>query len=58
MNKTLLTVVTIVVLSSVAYLVMYYFIGFEQKKALWISGGAGVAIILFDVVLLNLIRKR
>jgi hypothetical protein len=58
MNKTLLTIVTIVVLSSVAYLVMYHFIGFEQKKALWISGGAGVAMILFDVVLLNLIRKR
>jgi hypothetical protein len=57
MNKTLL-VITIIVLSVVAYLVMYHLVGFTQKKSLWISGGAGVAMILFDVALPTLRGKR
>jgi hypothetical protein len=58
MNKTLLVLIAIIVVTVVAYLVMYHLIGFSQKKSLWISGGAGVAMILFDVALPNLLRKR
>ena len=58
MNKTLLTVLAIIVFSILAFVVMHYVIGFTLRKALIISGSAGAAMIFFDVVLLNLIRKR
>ena len=57
MNRTLLIVLTVVVLSIVAYFIMLNFFAFSQEKALWIAGGAGAAMIFFDVVLVKLFRK-
>lgn len=58
MNKTLLIVVTVIALSIAAYFILHRFLGLTQQKALWITAGAGTAMILFDVVLVKFIRKR
>jgi low affinity Fe/Cu permease len=58
MNKVAITILTIIVLSIAAFCLMYYLTDFGLKKSLIISVGAAVAMILFDVVILNLVRKR
>jgi len=51
MNRTLIIVLTIVVLSAAGALIGYYLIGWGLRKSLLVFGGAGAAMLLFDVVL-------
>ena len=51
MNRKILVILFIVIFSGLAFLLTYYLIGWTWKKSLIISGGAGVAMIIFDVVL-------
>ncbi len=57
MNNIAITILTIIVLSIAAFCLMYYLTDFNLKKSLIISGGAAIAMILFDVVILNLIKR-
>jgi hypothetical protein len=58
MNKTVLTVLTILVLSVIAFLVTYNLTDWGFKKSLLICGGAGAAMILFDLIIFNAARRR
>ena len=58
MNRTILTLGTIIILSVIAYLLMMYVLEWTQKKSAIIAFGAGAAMILFDVVLAGMKRKR
>jgi hypothetical protein len=51
-------VVCLVALFSViASFILHYVAGFSLHKSLWIAGGAGAAMILFDVVFPMLFKK-
>jgi hypothetical protein len=55
-NLIAVRLITAVVLITIAYLVMYYVIGMEQKKALIVTGVAAVITILPEVI--SIIRKK
>lgn len=55
MSKTAQLILIIILYSVIAFGGMYYLIGFAFKKAIIISGSAGLAMIVFD---LFLVRKR
>lgn len=57
MNKTGITILTIIVVSVIVFLFMYYFTDFGLQKSLIISGGAAAAMIIFDVIVLNMIKE-
>lgn len=48
----------ILVISTVALAVLYYLAGFSLKKSLLVSYGAGVAMILFDLVVPYVRHRR
>ena len=48
----------VAVFSLVAAAAMFYGLGFSAKKAAWVAGGAGAAMILFDVVIPMLRNKK
>ncbi len=58
MNKTAMTIVSTLVLSVVAFLLMRYVLGWEQKKSMIIAFGAAAGMLLVDVVILGLMRRK
>ena len=51
MSRKAKAILLIVAYSIIAFLVMYFLIGFDLRKSTIVSGSAGVAMILFDVIL-------
>ena len=58
MNKTILALLTIIVLSIVAYVLMFYVIGWTQKKSAIIAFGAAGGMILMDIIIMPLVKSR
>jgi len=58
MNRIVITIVTVILLSAIGFLLMHYILGWTMKKSLIIAGGAAGAMILFDVIILNLVKRR
>lgn len=58
MNRTLLTISSIAIISIIAYVVMVYVLDWTQKKAAFIAFGAAGAMILVDVVFAGFKRNR
>lgn len=50
MNNTILVVLIILGISSLAFLMTHYLLEWSWKKSLIIAGSAGVAMIIFDVI--------
>ena len=51
MNRTLIIILTIIVLSAIGVLIGYYLLDWGLRKSLLIFCGAGAAMIFFDVVM-------
>jgi hypothetical protein len=58
MNKQVVMLVTIIVLSFAAYLLMFYAIGWTQKKSAIIAFGAGGAMIIMEFIIMPLVKRR
>jgi hypothetical protein len=57
MKKMLTTLLLICLISAACGVLLFYVAGFTARKSVWIAGGAGVAMMLFDV-LIPFIRGR
>ena len=53
MNKIILNSLTIAALSIVMYMLLIAVVGFEQKKAMFVAGGAGLAMIIVDAIIMK-----
>lgn len=51
MNRTLIIISTIIVLSAIGIFIGYYLLDWGLRKSILIFGGAAAAMILFDVVI-------
>ena len=58
MQNAGITILVVIILGAISFLAMYYFTDFGVKKSLVIAGSAAVAMIIFDVVILKLIKKN
>lgn len=57
-QKALYIILLIILFSVITGLVLHYAVGFAVKKAAWIAGGAGVAMIIFDILVPQLRSRK